>query len=161
MLRRFERLLIATATAVLAAGATLLIARAQDPTPAVPSPSGQQAPACVACHTEFASEWKDGPHGQAANDPAFLKDWSSQGQPGACLVCHATNYDPATGTWQEDGVACEACHGPMTAGHPKEPDAGGSVPRLVCPLPQRHTLRLAGLAGQHALSARDELQHLP
>lgn len=121
MLRRFERLLIATATAVLAAGATLLIARAQDPTPVVPSPSGQQAPACVACHTEFASEWKDGPHGQAANDPAFLKDWSSQGQPGACLVCHATNYDPATGTWQEDGVACEACHGPMTAGHPKDP----------------------------------------
>ena len=121
MLRRSERLLIATAIAVLAAGATLLIARAQDPTPAAPAPSGQQTPPCVACHTEFANEWKAGPHGQAANDPAFLKDWNSQGQPGACLVCHATNYDPATGTWQEDGVACEACHGPMTAGHPKEP----------------------------------------
>jgi predicted CXXCH cytochrome family protein len=113
--------LIAAAVAVLAAGATLLVAQAQDPTPAAPAEPGPQAPPCIACHTEFASTWKDGPHGKAASDPIFVKDWTSQGQPGACLVCHATNYDPATGTWQEDGVACDACHGPMTAGHPKEP----------------------------------------
>jgi hypothetical protein len=65
MLRRFERLLIATATAVLAAGATLLIARAQDPTPSLPSPSGQQAPPCC-CRTavermEGRDRWR-GPH---------------------------------------------------------------------------------------------------
>ena len=38
-----------------------------------------------------------------------------------CARCHATGYDPAghqgdlpgiTGTWAEDGVGCEACHGP-------------------------------------------------
>ena len=40
MLRRFERLLIAAVVAVLAAGATLLIARAQDPTPAAPAQPG-------------------------------------------------------------------------------------------------------------------------
>ena len=121
MFRRVERLLIALTFAVLAAGVTLIIARAQDPTPVPPSQPAQQSPACVACHTEFASAWQDGAHGQAATDPKFLEDWNNQGKPGACLVCHATNYDPATGTWQQDGVACEACHGAMTAGHPKEP----------------------------------------
>jgi hypothetical protein len=29
-----------------------------------------------------------------------------------CLACHATGYDPATGTFAEPGVTCEACHGP-------------------------------------------------
>ena len=38
-----------------------------------------------------------------------------------CAECHATGYDETghqgglagiTGTWQEDGVGCEACHGP-------------------------------------------------
>lgn len=121
MLSRFERLLMALAFALAAAGATLVIARAQNPTPVSPLQPSQQKSACVSCHTEFATEWQKGPHGQAVTDPKFLADWTSQGKPGACLVCHVTNYDPATGTWQQDGVACEACHGPMTAGHPKEP----------------------------------------
>ncbi|HEY5983715.1 MAG TPA: cytochrome c3 family protein [Anaerolineales bacterium] len=118
---RIERLLIAFAGAALAAGATLIIAQAQDPLPADPNAPTQQSPACVACHTEFATEWQHGPHGQAASDPAFIEDWTSQGKPGACLVCHVTNYDPATGAWEQDGVACVACHGAMVAGHPKEP----------------------------------------
>ena len=38
-----------------------------------------------------------------------------------CAECHATGYDPEghqgglagiTGTWVEDGIGCEACHGP-------------------------------------------------
>jgi predicted CXXCH cytochrome family protein len=121
MQRQLQKLLAAVLISLTASAATLIMASAQEPTPADPTQPAPEAPPCVACHTEFASEWKDGPHGQASSDPAFLKDWNSQGQPGACLVCHATNYDPATGTWLEDGVACEACHGPMVAGHPKEP----------------------------------------
>jgi predicted CXXCH cytochrome family protein len=118
---RIDRLLIALAVAVLAAGATLIIAQAQDPAPADPDQPAQQVPACVSCHTEFASEWQHGPHGQSASDPAFVEDWTKQGKPGACLVCHVTDYDPATGTWEQDGVACEACHGAMVEDHPKEP----------------------------------------
>jgi predicted CXXCH cytochrome family protein len=121
MLPRIQRLLMALAFALLAAGATLLIARAQNPTPVPPGQPEEATPPCTACHTQFAAEWQQGPHGQAVTDPKFLDDWNSQGQPGACLVCHVTGYDPATGTWQENGVACEACHGPMVAGHPKEP----------------------------------------
>lgn len=119
MFPRIERLLIAVMFALLAAGVTLVVVRAQDGGPGSPSTGNPQMPACVACHTEFATEWKNGPHGQAVTDPVFVQQWTQQGKPGACLVCHVTNYDPATGTWQENGVACDACHGPMKADHPK------------------------------------------
>ena len=113
MYSRYYRLLIALIFALLAAGATLLMARAQEGTPVAPTQPAAQTPACVACHTEFATEWKNGPHGKAVSDPVFVDEWTKQGKPGACLVCHVTNYDPATGTWLEDGVACEACLGPL------------------------------------------------
>ena len=29
-----------------------------------------------------------------------------------CLKCHTTGYDEATGKYSEEGVTCEACHGP-------------------------------------------------
>ena len=29
-----------------------------------------------------------------------------------CLKCHTTGYDEATGEYSEEGVTCEACHGP-------------------------------------------------
>jgi predicted CXXCH cytochrome family protein len=122
MYSRIERLLIALVFALLAAGATLIVVRAQQGGPGSPgSPAAptQQTPSCIACHTEFAKEWANGPHGKAVSDPKFVEEWSKQGKPGACMVCHVTNYDPATGTWQQDGVACEACHGPMKADHPK------------------------------------------
>ncbi|HTP02339.1 MAG TPA: cytochrome c3 family protein [Anaerolineales bacterium] len=121
MYSRFERLLFALMFALLAAGVTLVVVQAQDGGPGSSTPAAPTAgtPACVACHTEFAAEWEKGPHGQAVADPKFTAEWTKQGKPGACLVCHVTNYDPATGTWQQDGVSCEACHGPMQPGHPK------------------------------------------
>ena len=118
MFSRFERFLIALMVALLFAGVTLVIAQAQDGGPTQPEP---QTPSCVSCHSEFAAEWQGGAHGRAVSDPLFADEWTKQGQPGACLVCHTTDYDPASGTWQQDGVACEACHGPMKADHPKEP----------------------------------------
>lgn len=118
MLSRYVRLIIALLFAVLAAGVTLVLAQAQNNRPAAPV---QGTPTCISCHTEFATAWQTGMHGQAVTNPQFTAEWTKQGKPGACLVCHTTGYDPATGTWQEDGVACEACHGPMKAGHPKDP----------------------------------------
>jgi hypothetical protein len=37
-------------------------------------------------------------------------DWLSQ-----CAGCHTTALDPYRGAWVEDGIACEACHGPGRA----------------------------------------------
>ena len=116
MFSRIERLLIALLFALLAAGVTLIAVQAQEE-----NPPEQPSLNCAACHTEFQTTWMSGPHGHAADDPIFVEDWTSQGKPGACLVCHVTGYDPATATWKADGVTCEACHGEAPADHPKSP----------------------------------------
>jgi len=118
MTPRLERFLIAVLFALFAAGITLVVASAQQPEASAPqSTSG----ACAVCHTEFETTWQSGAHGQAGSDPIFLEAWTNQGKPGACLVCHTTGYDPATATYKEAGVACEACHNPVPADHPKSP----------------------------------------
>jgi len=118
MVPRIERLLIALMFALLAAGVTLVIASAQDNTP----PAAQSTTTdCAVCHAEYQTTWQSGSHGQAGTDPVFLEEWTNQGKPGACLVCHTTGYDPATATFKENGVTCEACHGPAPTDHPKTP----------------------------------------
>jgi predicted CXXCH cytochrome family protein len=117
MTSRIERLLIAMMFALLAAGITLVVASAQEGT----TPPLQTSSDCVVCHTEYQMTWQNGAHGKAGSDPIFLADWTKQGKPSACLVCHTTGYDPATATFKEDGVTCEACHGPAPADHPKTP----------------------------------------
>jgi hypothetical protein len=39
-------------------------------------------------------------------------DWRERPYTSYCAGCHTTGFDPNTGTWLEDGVQCEACHGP-------------------------------------------------
>jgi len=39
--------------------------------------------------------------------PTLIVDGATQ-----CLGCHTTNYSPATKTYTQMGVGCEACHGP-------------------------------------------------
>lgn len=115
---RMERFLIALIFALLAAGITLVVASADE----APAPAAQGfTQDCAACHTEFATTWQSGAHGQAGKDPIFVDEWTKQGKPGACLVCHTTGYDPATATFKADGVTCEACHGEAPADHPKTP----------------------------------------
>jgi predicted CXXCH cytochrome family protein len=118
MKSKLERFLIALMFAMLAAGVTLVVVSADE----------EQAPAaqeftndCAECHTEFQTTWQSGAHGQAGEDPVFVEEWTRQGKPGACLVCHTTGYDPATATFTASGVTCEACHGPASPNHPKEP----------------------------------------
>ncbi len=118
MSSRIERFLIALMFALLAAGMTLVIASAQEGTN---DPPAQFTNDCAACHTEFQMTWETGAHGQSGSDPVFLAEWERQGKPGACLVCHTTGFDPATATYEADGVTCEACHGPAPADHPKSP----------------------------------------
>ncbi len=116
MFSRIERLMIALLFALLAAGVTLMAVQAQDETP-----PKEQSLNCAACHTEFQTSWMSGPHGHAVDDPVFVEEWTAQGKPGACLVCHVSGYDPATATWEADGVTCEACHGEAPVDHPKSP----------------------------------------
>ena len=117
MISRIEHLLISLMFALLAAGITLLVASAQSGT----VPPVQTSSDCATCHTEFQISWQNGAHGKSGSDPIFLDEWTKQGKPGACLVCHTTGYDPATGTYKADGVTCEACHRPVPTDHPKSP----------------------------------------
>jgi len=117
MTLRIDRLTIALVIALLIAGVALVAVQAQGEDP----PGQTDAPNCANCHTEFYTTWMSGPHGQAVEDPIFQEEWTAQGKPGACLVCHVTGYDPATATWAADGVTCDACHTPISDDHPKSP----------------------------------------
>ena len=115
MFSRFEKVIIALMVALLFAGVSILAASAQDVTP----PPTEEDKACADCHEDFDMSWQNGPHGNATSDPIFVNAWTDQGKPTACLACHVTGYDEATGTWLEDGVSCIACHVDEGGEHPK------------------------------------------
>lgn len=123
---RIERLFIALIFALLAAGTTLIIAGAQPGT----IPPVQTSPDCATCHTDTEVTWQNGAHGKSGSNPVFLAEWTKQGKPGACLVCHTTGYDPATATYEVDGVSCESCHSPVPTDHPKSPMPAASSTEL-------------------------------
>jgi hypothetical protein len=50
--------------------------------------------------------------------PEFLREWERQGKQWECLACHSTHYDRKAGTYSEEGVGCESCHGPANPDHP-------------------------------------------
>jgi hypothetical protein len=76
---------------------------------------------CGACHHDIHDDWVGTLHSQAFSSPIFQEDWVKQGSADECLECHTTGFDTNTGEFAEEGVACEACHGPMQENHPKEP----------------------------------------
>lgn len=118
LLRRF---LVTLLFSLIVAALTLILAssRAQAQTMLLQT----QTPPCRACHIQVHEAWLTGWHGRSGSDPTFKNAWEARGKPGACLVCHVTGYDPATATWKEDGVACEACHSPMPLEHSLNPKA--------------------------------------
>ena len=120
MTSRIERLLLALMFAFVFASATFVIANAQDGGTTPPPANDVTYDNCTTCHDDIDESWQGGPHGHAMSDPIFAAEWEKQGKPGACLVCHSTDYDPATGTSSAEGVNCASCHNPIPASHPKE-----------------------------------------
>ncbi len=59
------------------------------------------------------------PYTLADNWPDAAYDWGQN-----CAYCHVTGYDAETGGWEEDGVQCEACHGPGEDHFDTADDAG-------------------------------------
>ncbi len=84
----------------------------------------QEEPAddnCQDCHPAVVAVWETSHHGQAMSDPDFETAWKERGKPQECLPCHTTGYDATTGTWEEDGIVCKACHAPLAENHPSQP----------------------------------------
>ena len=73
---------------------------------------------CLECHQETVNAWQESSHGQAMSNEVFHQQWQEQGEPRECLSCHSTGFDPETGEFLEEGVACSTCHNPS----PNHPD---------------------------------------
>ena len=74
---------------------------------------------CKKCHTDIHTDWTSTRHAHAFSSPIFQRDWTKEGAQVACLECHTTGYNPETGQYAEEGISCEACHGPFQSGHPE------------------------------------------
>lgn len=64
-----------------------------------------------------ANSWQALSYAATWPDPAY--DWGQN-----CAYCHVTGYDAEQGRWEEEGVQCEACHGPGSIHQEKADDAG-------------------------------------
>jgi predicted CXXCH cytochrome family protein len=93
----------------------------QEATPAAPATSFSGSETCAICHKELHESWEDTLHAHAFSSPIFQRDWTELGSQTACLACHTTGFNPVDGTYIQEGVSCESCHGPMVAGHPEYP----------------------------------------
>ncbi len=76
---------------------------------------------CQQCHAQYQQAWSAGAHSRALTDQVFVTAWQAQGKPKECLDCHTTGYDPQTGSYEEGGVTCTACHDPVASDHPLAP----------------------------------------
>jgi predicted CXXCH cytochrome family protein len=84
--------------------------------------------ACGKCHQELHTDWMTTRHAQAFSSPIFQRDWTELAQQTSCLQCHTTGFNAQDGTYSEQGVSCESCHGPFQPQHPSvqmpiKPDA--------------------------------------
>lgn len=65
---------------------------------------------CIGCHQNLHPEAVGGWHdSKMASTFERIRDEPLRDN---CLPCHTTGYNPETGHYSEEGVACEACHGP-------------------------------------------------
>lgn len=112
-----KRALIGICCAVLLVAAVAVVNAAPPQQDSAPVPGSEE---CVGCHEGLRSHWETGSHGQAAYDPIFQESWEEKGNPPECLTCHTTGFDPATGDYHEEGVACLACHYPIVPNHPEQ-----------------------------------------
>ena len=148
MITRLKYFVVALAVAMIVASGSLMVASAQTATP--PAVATNSSDSCAACHEEYYSAWQSGAHSKSrtehvmqeatncvvchkgipngdmsipvAETPLSTPDPSATGdmKGNACTQCHVTGFNPDTGTWREDGVACEACHNPIPANHPEQ-----------------------------------------
>lgn len=153
----------------LALGVAISLAQpataAPDPVP--PSQEGVQgspyagSSACAGCHADIHSTWGSTRHSQAFSSPIFQEDWAKQGSNISCLECHTTGYDAATGSYAEEGVACESCHGPLQSGHPLEASMPITPDYTLCARCHKTTTDEWQASGHGAVNINCEACHNP
>jgi len=121
------RVILALACLLLAAGAFPALASAGEPQPLQTDVSQ-----CALCHRAEVQDWLTSPHAAATTAIESAVVACEEGQDCSCLTCHTTNFSPATRTFEQEGVTCEACHGPLVEGHPENGHMILSVDSSVC-----------------------------
>jgi predicted CXXCH cytochrome family protein len=96
---------------------------APDPAPVQQTSTYAGSSACANCHKDIYENWTSTRHAQAFSSPIFQRDWSELSMQTSCLQCHTTGFSSQDGTFAEEGVTCESCHGPFQPNHPAEPMA--------------------------------------
>ncbi|MFN2188686.1 MAG: multiheme c-type cytochrome [Candidatus Promineifilaceae bacterium] len=84
-----------------------------------PNQSGPVREDCDQCHGSVVESWEQSAHGHALDNAEFQEALKENGGEGDCLTCHTTGFDPESGEWVSDGVACLACHEGQTGPHPE------------------------------------------
>jgi len=106
----------------VAAGAALNMAQpvlaASNGNEAAQETSFAGAESCQKCHEDIYNDWQSTRHAHAFSSPIFQRDWSQEGSSSSCLECHTTGYQAGDGSYAQEGVTCESCHGPFQSGHP-------------------------------------------
>lgn len=101
----------------------------------VPVPLDADPGQCALCHQAEVQDWSHSPHAQAMA-PLDHGDISAcreaTGEDCTCLSCHTTNFDPSAEAYLQEGVTCEACHGPYVEGHPENGQMQLDVDSSVC-----------------------------
>jgi predicted CXXCH cytochrome family protein len=115
-------LMFAISTIVGAAAGLANPAAAAPPaqTTAQPGTTYAGSAACEICHEDLHKDWINTRHAQAFSSPIFQRDWEELAKQTTCLQCHTTGFDPVSGSYAEEGVTCEACHGTFQPTHPAE-----------------------------------------
>jgi len=89
------------------------------------------------------------------------KDWNQRDWGEACIACHTTGYDPQTKKWVDDGVSCEACHGPG-AKHADKPAKDNIInPKTLTAQQQIETCGQCHVRGKNPNGREDALGYLP
>ena len=76
--------------------------------------------ACANCHKDIYENWVSTRHARAFSSPIFQRDWTELSKQTSCLQCHTAGFNAQNGTYYEEGVTCESCHGPFQPNHPSE-----------------------------------------
>ncbi len=66
---------------------------------------------CIGCHESMNKKHIDIWRRSAMAQAAFSRIRGEKDK-AKCIPCHTTGYDPEKGTYKEENVGCEACHGP-------------------------------------------------
>lgn len=104
---------------------------AQPPASETPqaSPTAESTPTaepktCAECHVDIVAQWNGSPHAGAYSEANFQSAWREHLAKNAadktCLTCHTTQFVAFTGSFAQENVTCEACHGTTPFNHPPE-----------------------------------------